>query len=197
MQSEQEQTKDQYRVSQGIVGGEELRSMPVALRPRRRTAWLGVNLVMRPGGAAIVALHQETIARAVEVAAVLPVVSATSGNEAMHAAAVSVREPTLGIIEPRARRRVLTHELLLALAVAIPLGGTVLAKFWGAGWMVGEAVGRAMAANACIAVCIGALCPLVLRRFHIDTAFASGPISTTLADVTGCAITLSLVWWAG
>ncbi len=197
-ESEQHQTEDQYRVSQGIVGGEELRSMPVALRLRRRTAWLGINLLLCLGGAAVIALHQETLAKAIVVAAVLPVVSATSGNAAMQAAAVSIRELTLGIIEPRTWRRVLAHELSLAVLMAIPLGLGVaaLARLWGADWTIGAAVGGAMAINALVAIAIGAICPLVLRRFEVDPALASGPIATTMADVSGFALTLTLVAWA-
>ena len=194
-ESEQHQTEDQYRVSQGIVGGEELRSMPVARRLRRRTAWLGVNLLLCLGGAAVVAINQDTLAKAIVVAAVLPVISATSGNAAMQAAAVSIRELTLGLIEPHTWRRVLAHELSLALMMAIPLGLAVArtGPDLGAGWPIGLAVGVAMAVNTLIAVGLGALCPLLLRRFQIDPALASGPISTTLADVSGFAITLTLV----
>ena len=195
VEREHEEAEDDYRVSQGIVGGEELRSMPVAMRMRRRGAWLGVNLVLCLGGAAIVALHQDTIAKAIVVAAVLPVISATSGNAAMQAAAVSIRELTLGIIDPRAWRRVLRHELALAALMALPLGGAVagLSRLWGAPWTIGAAVGLAMASNALIAIGIGAVCPLLLRRFKVDPALASGPISTTLADVSGFALTLGLV----
>ena len=194
-ESEQQQTEDQYRVSQGIVGGEELRSMPIGTRLRRRTAWLGVNLVLCLGGAAVIALHQDTLAKAIVVAAVLPIVSATSGNAAMQAAAVSIRELTLGIIDPGAWRRVLVHELTLALLMAVPLGMAVaaLARVWGAGWRIGAAVGAAMAINALVAIGIGAICPLLLRRLRVDPALASGPISTTLADVSGFALTLTLV----
>jgi len=194
-ESEHLEAEDDYRVSQGIVGGEELRSLPVTTRLRRRSAWLAVNLVLCLGGAAIVALHQDTLAKAIVVAAILPVISATSGNAAMQAAAVSIRELTLGIIDPGAWRRVLVHELALAALMAVPLGGAVagMAYAWGAPWTIGLAVGLAMALNALVAIGVGASCPLVLRRLHVDPALASGPISTTLADVSGFALTLTLV----
>lgn len=194
-EAEQHHTEEQYRVSQGIVGGEELRSMPVFMRLGRRTAWLGVNLVLSLGGAAIVAFNRGTIAKALVVAAVLPVISATSGNAAMQAAAVSIRELTLGVIEPSSWRRVLVHEAVLAAMMSAPLGLAVaaLARWWGANPGIGVAVGVAMAVNTIIAVGIGALCPLGLRRLRMDPALASGPISTTLADVTGFLLTLGLV----
>ncbi|MGE3109087.1 MAG: magnesium transporter [Phycisphaerales bacterium] len=197
-ESEQEQAEDLYRVSQGIVGGEELRSMPVVLRFRRRGAWLAVNLGLCLCGAAVIAAHEDTLASALVVAAVLPVVSATSGNAAMQAAAVSIRELTLGIIDPASWRRVLVHELALALLVAVPLGGALacLSRAWGAAWTIGAAVGAAMAINVVIAIAVGALCPLVLRRFKVDPALATGPISTTLADVSGFGLTLGLVAWS-
>lgn len=197
-ESEQHQSEERYRRSQGIVGGEELRSMPVALRLRRRGAWLGVNLVLSLGGAAVIAVFQETLAKAVVVAAVLPIVSAASGNAAMQAAAVSVRELTLGVVRPRSWRRVLAQELAMAAMLAVLLGSAVavLATMWGAGWMLGAAVGAGMALNVAAAVVIGALCPLVLRRWSIDPALASGPVTTTLADVSGFALTLAFVSWA-
>lgn len=196
-ESEAEEAEDRYRVSQGIVGGEELRSMPLATRLRRRTLWLGVNLVLCLAGAGVIAWHRDTLAGAIIVAAVLPVISATSGNAAMQAAAVSIRELTLGIIDPGAWRRVLVHELTLASLLAIPLGlaTAVLAGLWGAGWAVGLAVGMAMAANSLVAIAVGSLCPLLLRRVGVDPALASGPITTTLADVSGFALTLTLVAW--
>ncbi len=192
---EHEEAEDDYRVSHGIVGGEELRSMPVGIRLRRRSMWLGVNLVLCLGGAAVIALHQDTLARALVVVAVLPVISATSGNAAMQAAAVSIRELTLGIIEPKSWRRVLVHELTLAVLVSAPLGVAValLAAMWRAPMAIGVAVGVAMALNTLIAIGVGCVCPLLLRCLRVDPALASGPISTTLADVSGFALTLWLV----
>lgn len=194
-ESEQHELEEDYRLSQGIVGGEELRSMPVLLRARRRAAWLGVNLSLSLGGAAIIALQQGTLARALVVASVLPVISASSGNAAMQAAAVSIRELTLGVVGPGSWRRVLWHEGLLAALLALPLGlaVAVLARLWGAGGGIGTAIGVAMAANTMVAVGIGAVCPLALRRLNIDPALASGPITTTIADITGFALTLGLV----
>ena len=194
-QGEQEEAEDDYRVSQGIVGGEELRSMPLVLRARRRGVWLAVNLVLCLGGAAVIAAYRDTLAGAIIVAAVLPVISATSGNAAMQAAAVSIRELTLGVASPGSWRRVIMREMGLGLFLAAPLGAAVavLAALGGAGWSIGLPVGFAMAVNTCFAVAIGALCPLLLRRFSIDPALASGPISTTLADVSGFTLTLSFV----
>ncbi len=197
-ESEHHQSEEQYRRSQGIVGGEELRSLPVGMRVRRRGVWLGVNLVLCLGGAGVIALFQETLANAIVVAAVLPIISATSGNAAMQAAAVSVRELTLGVLEIGGWRRVLVQELGLAAVLAAPLGAAVagLATLWGAGYAVGLAVGLAMTINVAVAVVMGALCPLLLRRMGIDPALASGPVTTTLADVSGFALTLSFVTWA-
>lgn len=194
-EGEQEAAEDDYRVSQGIVGGDELRSMPVGVRVRRRGAWLGVNLLLCLGGAAVIAAHEGTIAKVLVVAAVLPVISATSGNAAMQAAAVTIREMTLGVIDKGAWRRVLLHELGLAALLAVPLGTAVavLAALWGAGWAIGGVIGLAMALNTAIAVGVGSVCPMALRRFGIDPALASGPICTTLVDVSGFALTLTML----
>jgi magnesium transporter len=156
-----------------------------------------VNLLLSLAGAAIIASFQDTVAKALVVAAVLPVISATSGNAAMQAAAVSVRELTLGVVDTTGWRRVLTQELALATLLAILLGSAAggLAAMWGAGWALGAAVGAAMTLNVGIAVIMGALFPLLFRRLNIDPALASGPVTTTLADVSGFTLTLIFVTW--
>ena len=52
-------------------------------------------------------------------------------------------------------------------------------------------VGAALAANTLIAVCCGALIPLLLKDFKLQSALASGPILTTLTDMCGFFLVLS------
>ena len=41
-----ERATDDHLKSQGIVGGEELRSMPLGARAGRRLSWLSINIVL-------------------------------------------------------------------------------------------------------------------------------------------------------
>ena len=53
-------------------------------------------------------------------------------------------------------------------------------------------VGSALAANTIIAVSIGGTVPLVLKRIGVDPAVASGPILTTVTDMCGFFLVLSI-----
>ena len=80
-----------YRKSQGIVGGEELRTMPLLLRSRRRLAWLSVNIVLNIMAASVIAFYQETLAAVIALAVFLPIISDMSGCSGNQADAVSMR----------------------------------------------------------------------------------------------------------
>ena len=53
-------------------------------------------------------------------------------------------------------------------------------------------VGAALAVNTVIAVSIGGTVPLVLKRFKLDPAVASGPLLTTVTDMCGFFLLLGL-----
>ena len=53
-------------------------------------------------------------------------------------------------------------------------------------------VGAALAINTVIAVSIGGTVPLILKRFKFDPAVASGPLLTTVTDMCGFFLVLSL-----
>jgi magnesium transporter len=57
---------------------------------------------------------------------------------------------------------------------------------------LGLVVGLALALNTMIAVSIGGSVPLILKKFDIDPAIASGPILTTITDMCGFFLVLGL-----
>ena len=183
-----------YRQSQGIVGGEELRSMPLLTRSRRRLAWLSANIVLNIMAASMIALHQDTLEAVIALAVFLPIISDMSGCSGNQAVAVTMRELTLGVTRPRDALRVLVKEVLLGLINGTALGlliGTV-AFLWKGNLVLAGVVGSALALNTTIAVCIGGLVPLLLKRFKADPALASGPILITITDMCGFFIVLTL-----
>ncbi|MGJ8657690.1 MAG: magnesium transporter [Akkermansiaceae bacterium] len=185
---------DSYLKSSGIVGGEELRSMPLKERCIRRLAWLGPNILLNLLAASIIASYEDTLQAVIALAVFLPMVSDMSGCSGNQAGAVSIRELTLGIIQPRDYVRVLFKEIWLGLNNGIVLGivlGTI-AAVWKGNVFLGLVIGGALALNTIISVTIGGLVPLLLKRFKVDPALASGPILTTCTDMSGFFLVLSL-----
>lgn len=185
---------DSYLKSSGIVGGEELRSMPLRERCIRRLAWLGPNILLNLLAASIIASYEDTLQAVIALAVFLPMVSDMSGCSGNQAVAVSIRELTLGIIQPRDYIRVLFKEIWLGLNNGIVLGivlGT-LASIWKDNLYLGLVVGGALMLNTILSVSIGGLVPLLLKKFKVDPALASGPILTTCTDMSGFFLVLSL-----
>jgi magnesium transporter len=57
---------------------------------------------------------------------------------------------------------------------------------------LGLVIGLALSLNTIIAVSIGGTVPLVLKHFGVDPAVASGPLLTTVTDMAGFFLVLSL-----
>lgn len=183
-----------YRQSQGIVGGEELRSMPLLVRSRRRLAWLSANILLNIVAASMIALHQDTLEAVIALAVFLPIISDMSGCSGNQAVAVTMRELTLGVTRPADLLRVLLKESSLGLINGTALGLLIgsVAYLWKGNLYLGAVVGVALALNTIVAVCIGGLVPLLLKRFKADPALASGPILTTITDMCGFFIVLTI-----
>ncbi len=183
-----------YRKTQGIVGGEELRTLPYLTRSRRRLSWLSINVFLNIIAASVIAAYQETLAAVIALAAFLPIISDMSGCSGNQAVAVSMREMALGVARPSDVFRVLRNEVSLALLNGVVLGALVgvVGWVWQGNAYLGLVVGTALALNTLIAVAIGGSVPLLLKGWDLDPALASGPILTTITDLCGFFLTLSL-----
>jgi magnesium transporter len=178
---------------QGIID-DELRSMPLAVRSRRRLSWLSVNIVLNIAAASVIAMYEETIAAVIALAVFLPIVSDMSGNSGFQSAAVSMRELALGVIKPTEFFRVWRKEVGVGVINGVALGVMLGIAAWlwkGIPWL-GLVVGGALALNTLVAVLIGGCAPLALKHFNYDPAVASGPILTTITDMVGFFLVLSI-----
>ena len=189
-----ERSEGDYLKSQGIVGGEELRSMPTFRRARRRLSWLTVNIGLNVLAASVIAAHQDTISAVIALAVFLPILSDMSGCTGNQAVAVSMRELALGLARPSDAFRVWRQELSVGAINGLVLGGLLCgaAYIWKGNVWLGLVVGLAMLLNTLIAVSIGGVVPLVLKKLKFDPALASGPILTTVTDMCGFFLMLTL-----
>lgn len=189
-----EKSEADHLKAAGIIGGDELRSMPILLRSRRRLAWLSINIGLNILAASVIALYEDTLTAVIALAVFLPIVSDMSGCSGNQAVAVSMRELTLGAAVPSDVFRVWRKEAIVGLINGVALGILLGAAAWA--WkgnlVLGLVVGGALAINTVVAVSIGGTVPLILRRLKLDPAVASGPLLTTVTDMCGFLLVLSL-----
>ncbi|WP_171206976.1 magnesium transporter [Ruegeria sp. HKCCA0235A] len=178
---------------QGVFG-DELRSMPLRLRARRRLQWLSANIVLNVIAASVISAYEETLAAVIALAVFLPMVSDMSGCSGNQAVAVSMRELSLGLVRPIDAMRVWFKEVSVGLINGFVLGLLigVVAWMWKGNPFLGLVIGGALGLNTVVAVSIGGVLPLLLKRIGQDPAVASGPLLTTITDMAGFFLVLSL-----
>lgn len=174
--------------------GDELRSMPTLLRSKRRLAWLSSNIVLNIIAASVISAYEETLAAVIAIAVFLPMVSDMSGCSGNQAVGVSMRELSLGLTRPVDLFHVLKKELGVGIINGIVLGILIgiVAWIWKDNGYLGLVIGLALTMNTLLAVSIGGTVPLLLKNFGIDPAVASGPLLTTVTDMAGFFLVLSL-----
>lgn len=188
-----EQAESENRKLQGVVG-DELRSMPTWLRSRRRLAWLSANIVLNIIAASVISAYEETLVAVIAIAVFLPMVSDMSGCSGNQAVGVTMRELSLGLVRPVDAFKVWMKEVSVGVINGIALGVLIglVAWVWKGNPALGLVIGLALALNTILAVSIGGVVPLLLKRMGQDPAVASGPLLTTVTDMAGFFLVLSL-----
>jgi magnesium transporter len=198
-----ERAEEQLMRFGGIIGGEELRSMPTVSRTARRLAFLVPNCILLLLSVSIIALYEDVIEQTTALAVFLPLVVGLSGSAGNQAVAVSIRELALGLVRSQDVTRVLLKEIKVGLFNGIIIGaGLVLLVtlfkadlslgLFQADFSLGLVVGITFAVTSVVATALGGIIPLVLRSIRLDPAMASGPVVTTLVDMCGFFVLLNL-----
>lgn len=176
------------------LSGEERIWTPWKQSVARRLPWLGVNLVTALGAATVVSFFEGTLARWTVLVVFLPLISAVAGNTGNQALTVIIRALALGEVSADDAVRVLRKELAIGLANGFLLGLAIglLAFGWKGSVLLGAVAGAAMMLNQIVGALSGVAVPFGLRHCGIDPALASSIFVTTITDIIGFLIFLSL-----
>ncbi|MBU0682853.1 MAG: magnesium transporter [Candidatus Omnitrophota bacterium] len=161
---------------------------------QNRLPWLITCMLGSIVTGLVIQHYEVTLAETIALVSFIPVITATGGNSGVQASTVVVRGIALG-------HRVYAHvmeEVWRQLKIALGLGlicGTVLtflANIWMKNSLVGIIVGLSIFLVVVWSNFVGVVIPVVFEKMRIDPAIASGPLITTLNDVVGVFIYLTI-----
>ena len=171
---------------------------PILKAARRRVIWLTINLLTAFLAAAVINIFEETIAKVVALAILMPIVASMGGIAGTQTLTLVIRGLATGQLGSANLMYLLNREFLLSV-----LNGVVLALFVAAvaavafdDGVLGMVIAAAMVINLMVAAVSGSLLPSLLSALRIDPAIAGGVVLTTITDVAGFFVFLGLATWA-
>ncbi len=208
---EEEATEDIYRrVGAAEMEGVGLVEASVPNIISRRLPWLIITLFGGLFAGSVIGAFTGTLQEIVVLAIFIPVIMDMGGNVAAQSSTVFVRGIATGEIENDESWGYFFKEIRVGISmglicgttvgVVVAAGATLIKMFPALGIMMGIVlnpllgivVGIAMFTTVTLGAVIGTLVPLLFNRAGIDPAFASGPLVTTIKDVTGLLIYFSI-----
>jgi len=160
---------------------------PVVTSTRRRSVWLGANLITALLASWVIGLFGATIEKLVALAILMPIVASMGGIAGSQTLTIVIRAMALGQIGVSNAGRLIIKELsvgiLNGLVWALIIAGVTIA--WFEDIQLGIIIGAAIVVNLVTGALAGATVPLLLKKFGADPALGGGVVLTTITDVIG------------
>ncbi|MDQ3556663.1 MAG: magnesium transporter [Gemmatimonadota bacterium] len=194
--AEQEATEDFHRVGSVDPFQTSLRDAGIVFLFRRRIGWLLALVFVNILSGAAIAHYEELIGTVVALVFFLPLLIASAGNAGSQAATLMIRALATGDVKIGDWFTLLGKEVAVSAALGLTMAFAV--SFIGA-FRGGQEVAVIVATTMVLVVVIGSLVgmslPFLLDRFRFDPATASAPLVTSVADIAGVVIYLSIASW--
>ena len=160
---------------------------PLLRTVRRRSIWLGINLLTAFSASAVIGMFEATIEQVVALAILMPVVASMGGIAGTQALTIVIRGMALGRVGSANIRALVAREVLIGVANGLFWSLIVgLAAFvWFGDYTLGYVIAVAIIVNLLVAALVGTLLPGYLKSMRIDPALAGGVVLTTVTDVVG------------
>jgi magnesium transporter len=156
---------------------------------KTRLPWLFASWIGGVVAASVIGRYEHMLKSIIALAAFIPVIIGMGGNIGTQSSTIIVRGMATGRIEIGNEIGILIKELRVGLILGV-LYGVMLGlfanfRFMDTDPMLGLVVGLSITFSMLIAVAVGSLTPLILRKLDIDPAVATGPFVTTSIDILG------------
>lgn len=154
---------------------------------RSRLPWLLLLFVAATLTSTVIGLFESLLARRIVLSRFIPLLIGTGGNVGGQTVATLIRALVLREIRPRDAFRVWLREARIALLLGLVLGGVAFVgtQAWGVDLSISTTVALTMLAIVLWAATVATLVPLAATALGVDPTHVSGPLMSTLIDVTG------------
>ncbi|MCD5407433.1 MAG: magnesium transporter [Desulfotomaculum sp.] len=160
----------------------------------RRLPWLILLLFIGLISGSIISLFENTLHAVVALAFFMPMIAGMTGNTGTQSLAIVIR----GLVTHDIDRKIIIKLIWREVGVGIIIGIicsvliSITAYLWQDNIILGLVVGVSLFITLIIGTLSGTVIPLILYRFKVDPAVASGPLITTLNDVFSLTVYFSL-----
>jgi magnesium transporter len=88
-------------------------------------------------------------------------------------------------LSPKKTMKLIFRELLVGIIIGVTCAIviSIIAYVWQGSFVLGIVVGASLLATLIIGTLAGTIIPLILHKFNVDPAVASGPLITTINDI--------------
>jgi magnesium transporter len=164
---------------------------------RARLPWLLVGLVGGICGSMVIGGFEVQLSKIPQLAFFIPMIAAMGGNVGVQSSALIVQ----GLANKSLNYDSTFSKILKELTVAL-FNGAILSFFifsynflFGLELALCITVSAALFTVVIIAAIMGTLVPLLLNRYKIDPALATGPFITTMNDILGMLVYFTISYW--
>jgi magnesium transporter len=187
-----EEAKEDYNLASGLTDEVESDDSILTIT-RARLPWLLIGLFGGILAASVIGRYEYALDEIPKMAFFIPLIAAMGGNVGVQSSAIVVQA-----LAGKSSMGNMTTRLLKELGVALFNGLICGALMVGAGLLLqyevqlALTVGAALLSVIIVAALIGTFVPIVLDRYKIDPALATGPFITTMNDILGLLIYFSI-----
>ncbi len=160
---------------------------PTIPSAKRRSVWLGINLITAFLASWVIGLFSATIDQVVALAVLMPIVASMGGIAGSQTLTLTIRGLAMGQIADSNTSFLLKKEIGIGLLNGIlwALVVAAIAYLWFDSTSIALVMAAAIILNMFAAALAGILVPLTLNRINIDPALSGAVVLTTVTDVIG------------
>ena len=167
---------------------------PIIHSSKKRSIWLGVNLITAFIAVYFIGLFEATLQQKIALAILMPVVASMGGIAGTQTLIIVTRGIATGRVTSANIRALINKEVAVSglngIIWSLVIG--LITYYWFSDLLLSLIIALAIITNLVVAAFSGAFLPLLLSKLRIDPALAGGVILTTITDVIGFVAFLGL-----
>lgn len=187
-----DEAKEDYNLASGLTDEVETEDSIYTIT-RARLPWLIIGLFGGILAASVIGQFEGALANVPKMYFFVPLIAAMGGNVGVQSSAIVVQalasNSYMGNMYDRLLKEIGVALLNGAICGVLIIGASL---FLGYGTQLSLTVGISLLAVIIVAALIGTFVPIILDKYKIDPALATGPFITTMNDILGLFIYFSI-----